>query len=1141
MYSIGLDIGIASVGYSVIESRSGKIVELGARIFEARNSDNNKERREFRGGRRLIRRRKTRLDDAKRYLDDKGFENDKSLINVCPYALRVKGLTEELSKPEIRKVILHILKKRGVSYLSSEDLDTSSVNNKDSFKQAVTKNLRQLDDKTPGQIQYERLKDNGRVKTGINQNGQYQLNVFDVASYANELKIILEIQKQYHQEIDDEFLDFFIKDSYREDAGLIYRKRPYYDGPGNAAQNSTYGRWANYKEDGKPAENIFDQLIGKDFTGKIRASNLGPSAQKFNLLNDLNNLRITTREEEKLTFEEKQEILELLENDRPKTFGPRNIAKMLKVDIEDIKGWRLNNKEKPEIHTMKEYNDMRLILESGGFNIKEIDLNHIEEIASLITLNTEREAFELSLNNEIDDNLKEFLVENFAELRKCRPNNSWHSFSKENLQRLITELEYTSDEQNTILERLGLKFDLRSKYSDRDTLPIQEVLEEIYNPTVSKSVRQTFRVFNALVKKYGKENIDYVTIEMPRDKNEDDQKKTIREIQKVNKNRKDKSKEYFLKKSGWSNEKFEEKLRTSRRFASKLYYFYEQDGLCAYTGQPILPEDLLSERVEVDHIIPLSVSLDDSINNKVLVTSEANQKKGQRSPYDAFMSGDFSNYRTYDEYKAWVLSNKYKKYKQALLLEERNIFDPEIANKFKQRNLNDTRYASRVVLNAVQSFFYRTDTKTRVVNGAFTHTLRKKWNLADKDRETHHHHAIDATLIAVTPFVKTERYEYYVDNEDKASMVDTVTGTIIPYSEYKKQNLYDRSNYLIMFGNESSVNHEKEDKSSEFIQRLIPAKIYPEIKFSHQVDRKSNRKLSDATIYSTRSYIVEKGRGKNKKEVIERDIVGKIKDIYTTNGYDEYKKYKDKLLAKELDPKTFEKLEAITEEFSDTVEVTNQQGKVTQVKKSPFLQYCEKYNVPGVTKYSKKNNGPVIRSLKYRYTKLRSHIDISPKDSKNTVALLTLAPWRTDVYYSQETESYHLLGLKYIDLSFRDGGYGVPKERYEEIKKNERIPEDGEFKFSLYKKDYIEIEFDKEILPGLYQSRDVSARNKFSMKPIDKTQWTSKEDVLMFGNVKASGVFEKTLKKNYVLRKYHIDVLGNKFEVKDEVLNDILE
>ncbi|WOS95857.1 hypothetical protein [Nosocomiicoccus massiliensis] len=44
MYSIGLDIGIASVGYSVIETNSGRIVELGARIFEARNSDNNIEK-----------------------------------------------------------------------------------------------------------------------------------------------------------------------------------------------------------------------------------------------------------------------------------------------------------------------------------------------------------------------------------------------------------------------------------------------------------------------------------------------------------------------------------------------------------------------------------------------------------------------------------------------------------------------------------------------------------------------------------------------------------------------------------------------------------------------------------------------------------------------------------------------------------------------------------------------------------------------------------------------------------------------------------------------------------------------------------------------------------------------------------------
>lgn len=39
-----------------------------------------------------------------------GFYEDKSLKNSCPYQLRVKGLTEPLSKGEIYKVTLHILK-----------------------------------------------------------------------------------------------------------------------------------------------------------------------------------------------------------------------------------------------------------------------------------------------------------------------------------------------------------------------------------------------------------------------------------------------------------------------------------------------------------------------------------------------------------------------------------------------------------------------------------------------------------------------------------------------------------------------------------------------------------------------------------------------------------------------------------------------------------------------------------------------------------------------------------------------------------------------------------------------------------------------------------------------------------------------
>ena len=51
MYSVGLDIGIASCGYSIINDVNGNIVELGTLLFKSRNSDNNEERRTNRGSR----------------------------------------------------------------------------------------------------------------------------------------------------------------------------------------------------------------------------------------------------------------------------------------------------------------------------------------------------------------------------------------------------------------------------------------------------------------------------------------------------------------------------------------------------------------------------------------------------------------------------------------------------------------------------------------------------------------------------------------------------------------------------------------------------------------------------------------------------------------------------------------------------------------------------------------------------------------------------------------------------------------------------------------------------------------------------------------------------------------------------------
>ena len=133
MYSIGLDIGIASVGWSVIDSKKGRIIDLGVSLFSARNSDNNSERRGARGGRRLLQRKITRLKDSEKALNSIGFFEDASLKHVCPYSLRVKGLTEELSKGEIYRVVQHIIKKRGISYLD-EDASESAAEGQTDYR-----------------------------------------------------------------------------------------------------------------------------------------------------------------------------------------------------------------------------------------------------------------------------------------------------------------------------------------------------------------------------------------------------------------------------------------------------------------------------------------------------------------------------------------------------------------------------------------------------------------------------------------------------------------------------------------------------------------------------------------------------------------------------------------------------------------------------------------------------------------------------------------------------------------------------------------------------------------------------------------------------------------------------------------------
>ena len=1107
---LGLDIGIGSVGVGILNKVTGEIIHKNSRIFPAAQAENNLVRRTNRQGRRLTRRKKHRRVHLNRLFEESGLITDftKISINLNPYQLRVKGLTDELSNEELFIALKNMVKHRGISYLDdASDDGNSSVGD---YAQIVKENSKQLETKTPGQIQLERYQTYGQLRGDftVEKDGKKHrlINVFPTSAYRSEALRILQTQQEFNPQITDEFVNRYLE--------ILTGKRKYYHGPGNEKSRTDYGR---YRTNGETLDNIFGILIGKCtfYPEEFRAAKASYTAQEFNLLNDLNNLTVPT-ETKKLSKEQKNQIINYVKNE--KAMGPaklfKYIAKLLSCDVADIKGYRIDKSGKAEIHTFEAYRKMKTL---ETLDIEQMDRETLDKLAYVLTLNTEREGIQEALEHEFaDGSFSQKQVDELVQFRKANSSifgKGWHNFSVKLMMELIPELYETSEEQMTILTRLGKQ---KTTSSSNKTKYIDEKLltEEIYNPVVAKSIRQAIKIVNAAIKEYG--DFDNIVIEMARETNEDDEKKAIQKIQKANKDEKDAA---MLKAANQYNGKAElphSVFHGHKQLATKIRLWHQQGERCLYTGKTISIHDLInnSNQFEVDHILPLSITFDDSLANKVLVYATANQEKGQRTPYQALDSMDDA--WSFRELKAFVresktLSNKKKEY----LLTEEDISKFDVRKKFIERNLVDTRYASRVVLNALQEHFraHKIDTKVSVVRGQFTSQLRRHWGI-EKTRDTYHHHAVDALIIAASSQLnlwKKQKNTLVSYSEDQ--LLDIETGELISDDEYKESVF------------KAPYQH--------FVDTLKSKEFEDSILFSYQVDSKFNRKISDATIYATRQAKV----GKDKAD--ETYVLGKIKDIYTQDGYDAfmkiYKKDKSKFLMYRHDPQTFEKvIEPILENYPN--KQMNEKGK--EVPCNPFLKYKEEHGY--IRKYSKKGNGPEIKSLKYYDSKLGNHIDITPKDSNNKVVLQSLKPWRTDVYFNKNTGKYEILGLKYSDMQFEKGTgkYSISKEQYENIKVREGVDENSEFKFTLYKNDLLllkDSENGEQILLR-FTSRNDTSKHYVELKPYNRQKFEGSEYLIKsLGTVVKGGRCIKGLaKSNISIYKVRTDVLGNQHIIKNE-------
>ena len=1090
----GIDIGVASVGWAVVNDEY-EVVESGANLFPSADASKNVDRRTFRQMKRVHRRRKTRVSDFDKLWKNHGRKLPESNPEEV-LELRVKGLTQALTEEELYAVLKNALLHRGISYL--DDAGDEAVSGRSDYERGIMLNRQALDENMhPCEIQFKRLKEYGsyRGNLTIDVDGEKVMlsNVFTTGAYRKEIFEILERQQESHAFLTDDFVENYLK--------IFSRKREYYVGPGNEKSRTDYGKYTTRinAETGQyvTEDNIFEKLIGKCSVYKdlTRAAGATYTAQEFNLLNDLNNLTVNGR---KLEKEEKVQIIEEV-----KTANTVNMRKILKrvigEELETLTGARIDKKEKELFHHFEQYNAIRKAFEKQGWDISELSREDLDSIGDILTLNTERESIlggfqreGLTLSEEKKDCLIALRKKSGALFSK------WQSFSLKIMQELIPELYAQPKNQMQLLTDMGVFKTNQEKFAEYHQIPDEMILENIYNPVVSRSVRITVKVLNALVKKYG--NPSQIVIEMPRDNSEEEEKKRTKEIQAKNEKElegivKRISEEYGIKIT-------EQDFHQHKKLVLKLKLWQEQDGICVYSGRAISIQDLLKNPYlfEIDHIIPKSISFDDSRTNKVLVYRTENQEKRNQTPY--LYLKNLRRSWGYDEYRSYVLELKRKglipKAKLDKLLFTEDITKIEVLKGFLSRNLNDTRYASRMVLNILQSYFKakKADTTIRVVRGSFTHQLRNVMRLEKDREESYAHHAVDAMLMCYSQM----GFDAY--HARQKEIIDFETGEILDENKWN-QIMSDKAYDELMYQNQwmrIRANIQKAEK---------------EVKYWHKRDSKPNRGLCNQTIRGTR----EKDGATMK--------VNKL-NIYEPSGWAKLKKMieqgkQERFLMYLHDRKTWDDMLRIIEEYQDAA--------------NPFVEY-EKETGDYLRKYAKKHNGPRIRQLKYLDGEVGSCIDISHKygheQGSRKVILESLNPYRMDVYYHAGKKAYFFVGVKYADLKFEKGRYILNEEAYQRALVSEKLIAASQNRFDLeelgyrfvlsfYRNEIIEYEKDGEYYTERFLSRTMpKQKNYIETKPMDapKFEFVDRHFV--------------GLRKTKSVKKIRLDILGNRFYCSQE-------
>jgi len=150
-------------------------------------------------------------------------------------------------------------------------------------------------------------------------------------------------------------------------------------------------------------------------------------------------------------------------------------------------------------------------------------------------------------------------------------------------------------------------------------------------PAVQAGIAQLRGLVNALIREFGRP--DCFAIAMTRDFKPPAQELSEGKRERMENEKKVKGRADQLRQLGLP---VNERNLLRMRLWEELNPDDEFDRRCPYTGEAISLEALLSDDINIDHIIPVSSCLEKGVANKTVCMRRANDDKGAQTPYEAF-------------------------------------------------------------------------------------------------------------------------------------------------------------------------------------------------------------------------------------------------------------------------------------------------------------------------------------------------------------------------------------------------------------------------------------------------------------------------------------------------------------------------